>query len=71
MNIPDEFSYRVVKTRLSIMNNDFRKINEIVELWPGSQIDVIYENLRPIVVLVFESQEDALAFRLKYGDEYV
>ena len=71
MDIPTEFSHRVFKTRISGMTSSLKKLNEITNAWPGSEIDVIYENLKPIVVIVFETQEDCLAFTLKYGKEYV
>jgi hypothetical protein len=71
MNIPAEFSGRVVKTRISGLNASFRKLDEIRKEWQGSEIDVIYENAKPIVVIVFENTEDCLAFTLKYGKEYV
>lgn len=71
MNIPEEFSGRVYQTKLGALTTDFRKINQIVKEWQGTEIDVIYKNGRSIIVLVFESREDALAFRLKHGDNYV
>lgn len=71
MNIPAEFSGRVIKTRLNGLTTSLKKLNQITEAWQGSEVDVIYENGRSIVVIVFETQEDALAFKLKHGDEYV
>ena len=71
MAIPSDFSNRVYRTRLSGLSNSLKKLDEITKQWPGSEIDVLYENLKPIVVLVFESQEDCLAFTLKYGTNYV
>lgn len=71
MIIPAELTGRVCKTRLSSMINLERKLSEIQKEFPVSEIDVVYENLRPIIVLVFESTEDCLAFKLKYGNEYV
>jgi hypothetical protein len=71
MKIPDEFSHRVCKTKLSGLFSDFKKCDQIEKDWPGSEIDVVYENGRAIVVVVFETQEDCLAFTLKYGKEYV
>ena len=70
MNIPAEFINRVYKTRFSGLSTTFEKMNEIQKLAEGSEIDVIYEDGRPIVVVVFETQEDCLAFTLKYGDKY-
>lgn len=71
MNIPAEFIGRVLKTKFRRSNLDYGKVNQIQEEFPGSEIDVIYENLTPIVVLVFESTEDCLVFTLKYGKDYV
>jgi hypothetical protein len=71
MNIPAEFSHRVYKTKLSGLSRDFKRLDQIRKEWQGSEIDVVYENLSPIVVVVFESPEDCLAFTLKYGNEYV
>lgn len=71
MSIPAEFSGRVVRTGINGITGDLKKINKILEVWQGSEIDVIYENRKSVIVLVFESQEDALAFKLKYGENYV
>lgn len=71
MNIPVEFSGRVIRTRLNALTGNFEKINQITKEWQGSEIDVIFENNKATVVLVFESQEDTLAFKLKHGDDYV
>ena len=70
MIIPDEFRGRVVKTRMNGLTTSSKRFDEIQKLWPGSEIDVVYEGARPFVVVVFESTEDCLAFKLKYGDEY-
>lgn len=70
MIIPDEFVGRICKTRLGIASNNFRNFDQIKKEWPGSEIDVIYESLRPIISVVFKSTEDCLAFKLKYGDMY-
>ena len=71
MNIPEEFSHRVYKTGLGAFSSRMKKLDEIVKNNPGSEIDMIYENLKPIIVIVFETQEDCLAFTLKYGENYV
>ena len=71
MDLPVEFSGRVCKTRLNGLTTSFKRLNEVVKEWQGSEVDVIYEDLRPIVVVVFETSEDCLAFKLKYGNEYV
>jgi len=70
MTIPAEFTNRVFKTKLSGMLSAGKQLTEIQKLAEGSEIDVLYENGRPIVVLVFETQEDCLAFNLKYGNKY-
>ncbi len=71
MNIPAEFVGRVAKTKLSGLITSPKRLTEILKAWPGSEIDVVYEKRQPIIVVVFESSEDCLAFKLKYGDEYV
>ena len=71
MNLPAEFIGRVCKTKLTGLPSNFKKLSEIVKEWPGSEIDVVYEKLTPVVVVIFESTEDCLAFTLKYGKEYV
>lgn len=71
MNISEGFSGRVYKTKTRAFNYQSKRIDEIMKGWSGSEIDVIYENLIPIVVIVFESREDCLAFKLKHGDDYV
>jgi len=74
MKIPDEFKHRVFRTRFSGLNMDARNRDQIVALAPGFEIDVVYETINgqpiPIVVLVFETQEDCLAFTLKHGHKY-
>lgn len=71
MNLPEEFKNRVCKTKLSGLGSSFKQLDQIRNEWQGSVIDVIYENAKPIVVVVFETPEDCLAFTLKYGKEYV
>jgi hypothetical protein len=71
MNIPAEFSGRVYKTKISGITGNLKRLNEIAKEWQGSEVDVIYENSKSIIVIVFESREDCLAFKLKYGDDYV
>lgn len=70
MIIPDELIGRVCKTKMSGLNGSFSKLDQIRSEWQGSEIDVVYENGRSIVVVIFESSEDCLAFKLKYGDMY-
>ena len=70
MTIPAEFSNRVFRTRFSGLLSSMKSLDQIQKLAEGSEIDVLYENGRPIVVLVFETQEDCLAFNLKYGNKY-
>jgi len=71
MKIPAEFSGRVIKTRLGISNRNSKKVSEIQKEFLGSELDVIYESANAIIVLVFETTEDCLAYKLKYGDDYV
>lgn len=70
MKIPDEFANRIYRTRFSGLLCSAKELNQIQNLAEGSEIDVIYENGKAIVVLVFETQEDCLAFTLKYGGKY-
>ena len=71
MIIPPEFTHRVFKTRFTGLISNFNRFDLIRENWPGSEIDVLYEGAQPVVVVVFETPEDCLAFTLKYGKEYV
>jgi len=72
MNLPEEFKNRVLKTKLNPYRySQDKKLNQILAEFSESEIDILYENLRPILVLVFQSEIDLLAYRLKYGDEYV
>lgn len=71
MKIPDEFVHRIVKTRMTFFGSDIEKINEIKKYFPGIELNIIHENLQRIIVLVFKTQEDCLAFTLKYGNNYV
>ena len=70
MKLPDEFACRIFKTRFSALTTSFKEMREVEKLVEGSEIDVIYEEGKAIIVLVFETQEDCLAFTLKYGDKY-
>jgi len=70
MTYPAEFINLIYKTRFSGLGSSFKDLDQIQNLAEGSEIDVIIENGRAIVVLVFETQEDCLAFNLKYGDKY-
>ena len=53
---------------------DARNREMITNLAPGSEIDIVYESVngepKAVEVLVFETQEDCLAFTLKYGHKY-
>lgn len=76
MIIPDEFAGRVVKTKMVGVSMNFKKFDKIRKEWPGSEIDVIYEKVegdepKPLIVVIFESTVDCMAFKLKYGNEYV
>jgi hypothetical protein len=76
MSIPDEFIGRVCKTKLPGLISNYKKFDKIIEEWPGSELDVIYERVKSHevearIVVVFETTEDCLAFTLKYGKEYV
>ena len=74
MNVPEQFKHRIFRTRFSGLNIDVMNRNQIQELAPGSEIDVVIESLNgfpiPVVVLVFETPEDCLAFTLKHGHKY-
>lgn len=71
MILPEEFKNRVYKTKLSGLSGSFVRLDEVRKEWEGSDIDVIFENGKSVIVVVFETPEDYLAFKLKYGDEYV
>ena len=76
MNIPDEFSGRILKLRSQSLFTTRTPIDPLLSEWPGAYIDVLYESISPgdiqvTSVVVFETSEDALAFKIKYGDKYV
>jgi hypothetical protein len=71
MTYPDEFINRVYRTKLSGLSSSLKKLDEICLQNPESEIDIVYENLKAVVVIVFATQEDCLAFTLKYGKDYV
>lgn len=83
MKIPDEFSSRVFKLKrqpMSFSSDSLSEVNKLLEKeWPGAYTDVIYEsqiegykhNINITHVIVFETTEDALTFKIKYGDKYV
>lgn len=81
MIIPDEFSRRVIylKSGVSFFGATTKNFTKLLEEWPGSYTDILYESKivgyehRIIIkhVIVFETDIDAVAFKLKYGGEYV
>ncbi len=71
MNISDEFKGRIYRTRISWLISANARLNKIIKEWQGSNVDVIYENGQSVIVIVFDSAEDCLAFTLKYGEKYV
>jgi hypothetical protein len=71
MSIPAGFIGRVFRTKLKGWGMDFKKLDQLIKEWPGSELDVLYESASPKVVIVFETSEDCLAFTLKYGKDYV
>jgi hypothetical protein len=71
MDLPAEFIGRVIKTRFGIFSGIMEKLSEIQKDFPGTYVDVVYENMTSKRVLVFESNEDCTAYLLKYGKDYV
>lgn len=71
MSYPDEFIHRVYKTHAQGLGGLPKRLGEIIKSEPDTYVDVIYENLKSIIVIVFPTQEDCLAFTLKYGTNYV
>ena len=71
MSYPDEFIHRVYKTKLSALCGLPKRLDEITISNPDSYVDVIYENLKTVIVIVFPTQEDCLAFTLKNGTNYI
>ena len=73
MNIPEEFINRVVETNLRGLHTPAtNKLYELLTEYKDSYIDVTYDDkLISRIVIVFESTEDCLAFKLKYGKDYV
>jgi hypothetical protein len=70
MKIPKDFEGKVCKLQYAF---NFRDVEKYLEDWPNAYGDVIYENengnIKPIIVIVFESTEDCLAFKLKHGNK--
>ena len=76
MNIPEEFTGRVCRTNVGGLSSDLKKLSELLKEWPASEVDVIFETrgvekFFPVVVNVFETGTDHLAFKLKHGNKYV
>lgn len=83
MNIPDKFSNRVLRLRKQagvFETAAYSGLDKLLEKeWPEAYTDVIYESnivgyqhsVNITHVVVFETTEDALAFKIKYGDKYV
>lgn len=70
--LPEEFKNRVIRTKLRPYSFSLdEKLGQILAEFSESEIDVLYENTRPILVLVFQSEIDLLTYKLKYGDNYV
>jgi hypothetical protein len=71
-NLPKEFKNRVCRTKHSpyVYSLD-KRLGQILEEFSGSEIDILYENTHPILVLVFQSEIDLLAYKVKYGEDYV
>lgn len=70
MNLPAEFSNRVIHLRKIKAFYPLRLLSEIKKSAPNSEIDVVLENGSTKYVLVFNSEEDCLAWKLKYGGKY-
>jgi hypothetical protein len=74
MKLPDSFKNRVFRTRFSSLTLYLEKQSQMDNIPPGSEIDVVYESahgeINPIIVLVFETPEDCLAFTLSHGHKY-
>lgn len=66
MELSAEFSQRIFRTRISCIFTNFKRLDQIVKDWSGSEIDIIEENLQPIVIIIFKTAEDCLAFTLRY-----
>lgn len=67
----DKFKNKYYKTKIRPYSVVFDKeITRLLETNEVADFDIIYENLKPIFVFTFNTEEDCLAFTLKYGDKY-
>ena len=71
MEIPAQLIGRVCKTKITGIQNILEKISEIQNLYPNSKVKVMFDNKKPVVVVIFDNEEDCLEFKLKYGEDYV
>lgn len=70
MILPEQFPGRIYRTRFSALTSTFKDFDQIRDFAEGTEIGAIYENGHIKVVIVFKTQEDCVAFKLKYGDKY-
>ncbi len=77
MNFPDEFSHNIIKTRFGFLFEaralglkfeikDLHLVKMDLNDWVCRD-----NNNEGRVIIVFQSPEDCLAFKLKHGDKYV
>lgn len=66
----DEFSNRIIYLRKIHGNFPIRELSQIHKSAPNSEIDLVVENGNAIFVLIFESEEDCLSWKLKHGGKY-
>lgn len=69
MENPDEFSDRVYKVRNGNENRVIKCLSENRHLFPNANIDMMLTDKKYFVdVIVFETPEDHILFKLKYGE---
>jgi hypothetical protein len=62
---------RLYEIKPSDLPDHLKKLYQIRNENPYIQISILYEFMRPIFVIDFDTQEDCSVFILKYGTNYV
>jgi hypothetical protein len=82
MTISNKLTGKVVMLNsLSPLNREQHSnlSNLLTQYWPGARVDVIYQSvmngykhtINITDIIIFETVEDAIIFKLKYGEQYV
>lgn len=71
MTYPEEYTERLYRLKYTGLGTAPKRLVEVLKSDPELYVDVIYEKMTAICVIVFPTKEDHTAFTLKYGKNYV